>query len=154
MTCKTVSFKPIISTLPIYYIVCICIYKWGKFEKSVHLSQKSIHFRNRKMCKFEKSVHMYCIIVSMYRKVTTYNFMNTAVYIVVIAKVWGNHQKSVHISQKSIHFLYLRIFIIDLHKVVPVYRLCIYIRYTPFYELTQAITRCILTFDNRYKVII
>ena len=24
------------------------------------------------MCKSEKSVHMYCIIVTMYRKVTTY----------------------------------------------------------------------------------
>ena len=147
------TYDLIITTLHIYYIVCICIYKWGKFEKSVHLSQKSIHFRNRKMCKFVKTSTLYLITVSMYRKVTTYNFMNTAVYIVVIVKVWGNHQKSVHMTCFSIHFLYLRIFTTDLHKVVPVYRLCIYIRYTPFYELTQAITRCILTFDNIHKVI-
>ena len=74
---------------------CMHLYiQMGKFEKSVHLSQKSvhlsqklIHFRNRKIRKFEKSVHMTCKTVSMYRKVTTYNFMNTAVYIVVIAKV-------------------------------------------------------------------
>jgi len=91
-------YKKWVIKLPIYYIVCICIYKWGKFEKSVHLSQKSIHFRNRKMCKFVKISTMYCKTVAMYRKVTTYNFMNTAVYIVVIAKVWGNHQKSVHMT--------------------------------------------------------